>query len=106
MATTAHSQPASTGTTSNKDRLDRFYRYSQHEITGTLSFCSPSINQLKLTRPDLREQIVALEDRSTTNGEQANAIDHCTARIAGYADAVQDACSFLPPHDQRTYSEV
>lgn len=73
---------------SSQDRLDRFYRYSQYEIS------------------DLREEISSLEDKSAINGEQANAFDHCSARIAGFADSIRDAASFLPAHDQRTYCEA
>jgi len=54
----------------------------------------------------LREEVLSLEDKSAINGEQANAFEHCSARIGAFADSIRDAASFLPAHDQRTYSEV
>lgn len=43
---------------------------------------------------------------STSGGERNEAIDNCLAGINRVALDVQDASSYLPAYDQRTYSEV
>lgn len=47
-----------------------------------------------------------LEDHGTTGGERADAVDHCLAGIARLSNEVNDASSFIPAYDQRTYSEA
>ena len=47
-----------------------------------------------------------LEDLALVGGERADAADHCMAGIARLSKEVQDASSYVPAHDQRTYSEV
>lgn len=71
-----------------QDRLDRFYRYSQSEVT------------------DLYNEIQNLSQKSSISGEQSHAIDHCAARISTFAESIRDAASYLPAHDQKSYSEA
>lgn len=47
-----------------------------------------------------------LGDHAVTGGERADAIEHCLAGIARLSSDVQDASSFLPAYDQRTYGEA
>ena len=75
-------------TESPQDRLDRFYRHSQIEIT------------------DLYNEIQDLSQKSSISGEQSHAIDHCAAHINTFAESIRDAASYLPPHDQWSYSEA
>lgn len=41
-----------------------------------------------------------------TGSERSNGLDRCLARIAQFQKAVQDASSYIPAYDQKTYSEV
>jgi hypothetical protein len=54
----------------------------------------------------LQEQIDSLEAKSTSGGEQQDAVDHCLAGIARLSQEVQDISTYLPAYDQRTYAEV
>ncbi|KAI4693079.1 uncharacterized protein J4E88_001450 [Alternaria novae-zelandiae] len=54
----------------------------------------------------LRAQIENLSSVSTSGGERNEAIDNCLAGINRVALDVQDASSYLPAYDQRTYSET
>ncbi|KAH6873099.1 tubulin folding cofactor C [Alternaria rosae] len=54
----------------------------------------------------LRTQIENLSSVSTSGGERNEAIDNCLAGINRVALDVQDASSYLPAYDQRTYSET
>lgn len=54
----------------------------------------------------LQEQMSRLNDTALIGGERVDATDHCLAGIARLSSEVKDASSYLPPHDQRTYSEV
>ena len=47
-----------------------------------------------------------LEDTALIGGERADAVDHCLAGIARLSKEVNDASSYIPAYDQRTYSEV
>ncbi|MCJ1356941.1 MAG: hypothetical protein MMC33_006937 [Icmadophila ericetorum] len=47
-----------------------------------------------------------LEHLALIGGERADAADHCMAGIARLSKEVQDASSYVPAHDQRTYSEA
>ncbi|MCJ1224149.1 hypothetical protein MMC12_000793 [Toensbergia leucococca] len=67
---------------------ERFFRYFQHEVTA------------------LQEQMARLEDTALIGGERADAVDHCLAGIARLSKEVNDASSYIPAYDQRTYSEA
>jgi len=67
---------------------ERFYRYFQQEVTA------------------LQEQINQLEHLGIAGGERQDAIDHCLAGIAHLSNGVQDASSYIPAYDQRTYSQA
>jgi hypothetical protein len=43
---------------------------------------------------------------SLTGGERSDAIDHCLSGIARLSSEVQDAASYVPAYDQRTYAEA
>jgi len=73
---------------SSKERTERFYRFCREQIT------------------DIREHIASLEDRSIAGGERADAIDYCASAITNFSEAVKDASSYLPAHDQKTYDEA
>lgn len=45
-------------------------------------------------------------NHSTLGGERSDAIDHCLSAIARLSNEVQDASSFIPAYDQRTYAEA
>ena len=47
-----------------------------------------------------------LEDRGTSGGERADAVDHCLASIARLSNEVKDAASYIPAYDQRTYGDA
>lgn len=47
-----------------------------------------------------------IRQHSTIGGEQSDAIDHCLSGIARLSSEVQDASSYIPAHDQRTYGEA
>ena len=48
----------------------------------------------------------SLENLSHVGGERSDAADHCLAGIARLSKEVQDASSYVPTYDQRTYGEV
>lgn len=50
--------------------------------------------------------MAALEDTGTSGGERSDAVDHCVAGIARLSNEVNDASSYIPAYDQRTYSEA
>lgn len=43
---------------------------------------------------------------SLTGGERSDALDHCLSSIARLSNEVQDASSYVPAYDQRTYGEA
>lgn len=47
-----------------------------------------------------------IKDHGTTGGERADAVDHCLSAIARLSNEVQDASSYLPAYDQRTYGDA
>jgi hypothetical protein len=47
-----------------------------------------------------------LESHALIGGERQDAIDHCIAGISRLSNEVTDATDFIPPYDQRTYSQV
>ncbi|KXT16066.1 hypothetical protein AC579_7104 [Pseudocercospora musae] len=67
---------------------EKFFRYFQHEVS------------------DLQEQMARIGQHSTTGGERADAIEHCLSGIARLSNEVQDASSYIPAYDQRTYGEA
>ncbi|KAK4981391.1 hypothetical protein LTR66_010030 [Elasticomyces elasticus] len=67
---------------------ERFFRYFQHEITA------------------LQESMQSLSSHSTAGGERNDAIEHILARISRLSSDVKDASSYIPPYDQRIYSEA
>jgi hypothetical protein len=56
--------------------------------------------------PALQEQIDRLAGRALIAGERSDAADHCLAGITRLSGEVKDASTYLPAHDQRTYSDV
>lgn len=64
------------------------------------------MSNTKLIVQDLQNQISRIGQHSTNGGERADAIDHCLSAIARLSTEVQDASSFIPAHDQRTYGEA
>ena len=54
----------------------------------------------------LLDQMSRLEDFALIGGERSDAADHCLAGIAQLQKEVQDASSYVPAYDQRTYGEV
>lgn len=67
---------------------DKFFRYFQQQVT------------------ELQSQFSRLEDRATSGGERADAVDHCLHSIARLSSDVKDASSYLPAYDQRTYGDA
>jgi hypothetical protein len=57
---------------------------------------------------DLQEQIqrISTTHHGAVGGERSDAIDHCLASIARLSTEVQDAASYLPAYDQRTYADA
>lgn len=47
-----------------------------------------------------------IQDHSTSGGERADAVDHCLSAIARLSTEVQDASSYIPAYDQRTYGDA
>ncbi|KZF24547.1 TBCC-domain-containing protein [Xylona heveae TC161] len=47
-----------------------------------------------------------IANTSTIGGERIDAVDHCLAGIARLSGEVKDASNYLPPYDQRAYSEA
>lgn len=85
MATaTAQEQPPPVQLTAN----EKFFRYFQHEVT------------------DLQEQIGRIAHNTPLGGERADAIDHCLSAISRLSNEVQDASSYIPAYDQRTYGDA
>jgi tubulin-specific chaperone C len=66
----------------------KFFRYFQHEVT------------------ELQNQIDRLAERPAIAGERADAADHCLAGISRLSSELKDASTYLPPYDQRTYTEA
>lgn len=58
------------------------------------------------TAEDLQEQMARISKHSLTGGERSDAIDHCLSGIARLSSEVQDASSYVPAYDQRTYGEA
>lgn len=55
---------------------------------------------------ELQEQIGQLESHAIIGGERKDAVEHLQARIARLSDDVADLTGFVPPYDQRIYSQV
>lgn len=85
---------------------ERFFRFFQHEVTGTCSYRQALNANADQCTSALQEQMQLLEDRGTSGGERADASDHCRAGIAKLSNEVKDAASYLPAYDQRTYSDA
>lgn len=94
---------------------ERFFRYFQHEITGTfpLRFKRHFIKQYNHKTLaddrniiDLQQEMDRLADTSLVGGERADATDHCLAGIVRLSNEVKDAASYIPTYDQRVYAEV
>ena len=83
---------------------ERFFRYFQHEVTGTQAICDKY--RVSLTTIALQEQMERLNQMSISGGERNDAVDHCLAGIDRLSHEVKDASSYIPAYDQRTYSEV
>lgn len=47
-----------------------------------------------------------IENHGTSGGERADAIDHCLSSISRLSSEVQDASSYIPAYDQRTYGDA
>lgn len=62
--------------------------------------------EVDLTTIDLQDQMERLGHTSVIGGERSDAIDHLVAGIARLSSEVNDASSYLPAYDQRTYGEV
>ncbi|KAK4497393.1 hypothetical protein PRZ48_011844 [Zasmidium cellare] len=67
---------------------EKFFRYFQHEVT------------------DLQDQMSRIENTASSGGERADAVDHCLSAIARLSNEVQDASSYIPAYDQRTYGDA
>jgi len=67
---------------------EKFFRYFQHEVT------------------DLQQEISRIGTTTTLGGERADAIDHCLSAISRLQHEVQDASSYIPAYDQRTYGDA
>ena len=93
---------------------ERFFRYFQHEITGTSLSCHSTTHDRRergntvadLRNIALQQQMDSLEDTSLVGGERADATDHCLAGIVRLSNEVRDAASYIPTYDQRVYAEV
>lgn len=81
------SKPGS-GSASQTDVKERFYRYFQQECT------------------QLQEQIERLGEYSLVGGEKQDAIDHVLSGISRLANDVKDSSEYITAYDQRTYSQV
>ncbi|EME39787.1 hypothetical protein DOTSEDRAFT_74627 [Dothistroma septosporum NZE10] len=67
---------------------EKFFRYFQQEVT------------------DLQEQMARIENHGASGGERSDAVDHVRSVIARLSGEVQDASSYIPAYDQRTYGEA
>lgn len=47
-----------------------------------------------------------IEHTTVQGGERADAIDHCLSAISRLSNEVQDASSYIPAYDQRTYGDA
>lgn len=47
-----------------------------------------------------------IENTASSGGERADAVDHCLSAIARLSNEVQDASSYIPAYDQRTYGDA
>lgn len=47
-----------------------------------------------------------IQNHGTSGGERADAVDHCLSAIARLSSEVQDASSYIPAYDQRTYGDA
>ncbi|SMR60555.1 unnamed protein product [Zymoseptoria tritici ST99CH_1E4] len=82
--TAPEGQPSATHLAPN----EKFFRYFQHEVTA------------------LQEQMGRIQSHGTAGGERSDAVDHCLSAIARLSTEVQDASSFIPAYDQRTYGDA
>jgi hypothetical protein len=51
-------------------------------------------------------ELKQIADTAANDTRRNEAIDHCLAGIAKLSNEVKDASGYIPPYDQRTYSEV
>ncbi|EPE26970.1 hypothetical protein GLAREA_02884 [Glarea lozoyensis ATCC 20868] len=70
------------------DVKERFYKYFQEACI------------------EIQEQIGQLESHAIVGGERKDAVDHLNARISRLSDDVADLTGFVPPYDQRIYSQA
>lgn len=56
--------------------------------------------------PDLQNQMNSIQNHGTSGGERADAVDHCLSAIARLSTEAQDASSYIPAYDQRTYGDA
>jgi hypothetical protein len=84
---------------------ETFYRQFNQDVASPYPPYPPQ-HAPWLTDVALRAQIENLSSVSPSSGERSEAIDNCLADINRLALDVQDASSYLPAYDQRTYSEV
>lgn len=47
-----------------------------------------------------------IQNHGTSGGERSDAVDHCLSAIARLSAEVQDASSYIPAYDQRTYGDA
>jgi len=76
------------GSGSQTDVKERFYRYFQQECT------------------QLQDQIGRLGEYSLVGGEKQDAIDHVLSGISRLANDVKDSSEYITAYDQRTYSQA
>jgi hypothetical protein len=59
-----------------------------------------------MIREALQVQLDQIGKTSVNASARSEAVDLCLASIAKLSNEVKDASSYIPPYDQRTYSEV
>jgi hypothetical protein len=79
--------------------------FSKKSLVGS-HVCRYAKLELILDMSDLQEQMGRLGDTALVGGERTDAIDHLVAGIARLSSEVNDASTYLPAYDQRTYGEV
>jgi hypothetical protein len=89
------------------DPKERFYRQFQVSATGEF-FWRDAYKWMCYLHATLalQEQISQLATFAAVGGERQDAIEHILAGISRLTNEVADAADFVPPYDQRTYSQV
>jgi hypothetical protein len=82
---------------------ERFYKYFQETCIGTVNFPYCYFILMNL---EIQEHISQLESHAIIGGERKDAVDHLNVRISRLSDDVTDLTGFVPPYDQRIYSQV